>query len=167
MANKVTANYINAQGITATSIKVLDDSDNTLFEAGGTPETNTDGSIKLDEKGQPAIKNGVVKVAGWNATKESFVGGDEKTGTYTKIQIPNANTNAANSLKPPKDLFDIEVLTKVTDSNGNPLLTDYSLVQEGQIKLRKKDESSEGKSSKSDEESNKSNPLLERDNYYA
>ena len=38
---------------------------------------------------------------------------------------------------------------------------------EGQINLRKKDESSEGKSSKSDEESNKSNPLLERDNYYA
>ena len=152
MANKVTANYINAQGITATSIKVLDDSLKPLFEAGGTPDRDEDGNIKLDEKGQPTIKNGAVKVAGWKATKESFVGGDEETGTYTKIQIPNADTNAANSLKPPKDLFDIEVLTKVTDSNGDPLLTDYSLVPEGQIKLRKNDES---------------NPLLERDNYYA
>lgn len=167
MANKVTANYINAQGITATSIKVLDDSHNTLFEAGGTPETDTDGSIKLDEKGQPTIKNGVVTVAGWNATKESFVGGDEKTGTYTKIQIPNADTNAANSLKSPFDLFELKVLTEVTDGNDNPLLTDYSLVPGEQIKLRKKDESNEGKSSKSDEGSNKSNPLLERDNYYA
>lgn len=43
-------------------------------------------------------------------------------------------------------------MTKVTDSNGDPLLTDYSLVPEGQINLRKQ---------------NESNPLLERDNYYA
>lgn len=64
MANKVTANYINAQGITATSIKVLDDSHNTLFEAGGTPDTDENGNIILDEKGQPTIKDGVVTIAG-------------------------------------------------------------------------------------------------------
>ena len=64
VANKVTANYINAQGITATSIKVLDDNNNTLFEAGGTPKTDEDGNIILDEKGQQTIKDGVVTVAG-------------------------------------------------------------------------------------------------------
>lgn len=156
MANKVTANYINAQGITATSIKVLDDHNNTLFEAGGAPDTDEDGNIILDEKGQPTIKDGVVTVAGWKATKESFVGGDEETGTYTKIQIPNADTNAANSLKPPKDLFELKVLTGKADDTGSTpgstLLKHYSLVPEEQIKLRKNDES---------------NPLLERDNYYA
>lgn len=151
MANKVTANYINAQGITATSIKVLDDSNNTLFEAGGTPDTDENGNIKLDEKGQPTIKDGVVTIAGWKATKESFVGGDEETGTYTKIQIPNADINAANSLVSPFDLFELKVLTGDTYDTGGTL-TDYSLVPEGQINLRKKDES---------------NPLLERDNYYA
>ena len=66
----------------------------------------------------------------------------------------------------PFDLFELKVLTGDTYDTGGTL-TDYSLVPEGQINLRKKDESSEGKSSKSDEESNKSNPLLERDNYYA
>ena len=69
-------------------------------------------------------------------------------------------------MKAPFDLFELKVLTGDTNDTGGTL-TDYSLVPEGQINLRKKDESSEGKSSKSDEESNKSNPLLERDNYYA
>lgn len=152
MANKVTANYINAQGITATSIKVLDDSHNTLFEAGGTPDTDENGNIKLDEKGQPTIKDGVVTLARWKATKDSLVGGDEKTGTYTKIQIPNADTTAANSLASPFDLFKLEVLTESTDSTQS-LRKDYSLVQNNpaQFKLRKQDASS---------------PLLERDNYY-
>ena len=143
--------------ITAKSIKILDKYENTLFEA--------DGTKTIDENGQ-VIKDGSATIAGWKATKDSLVGGDEKTGTYTKIQIPNANTNAANSLKSPFDLFELKVLTGDTNDTGGTL-TDYSLVPEGQINLRKKDESSEGKSSKSDEESNKSNPLLERDNYYA
>ena len=157
VTNKLTAKYINALDITTKKITVLDKYENTLFEA--------DGTKTIDENGQ-VIKDGSVTIAGWKAAKDSLVGGDEKTGTYTKIQIPNADTNAANSLKSPFDLFELKVLTGDTNDTGGTL-TDYSLVPEGQINLRKKDESSEGKSSKSNEESNKSNPLLERDNYYA
>ena len=128
--------------ITAKSIKILDKYENTLFEA--------DGTKTIDESGQ-VTKDSSVTIAGWKAAKDSLVGGDEKTGAYTKIQIPNADTNAANSLKAPFDLFELKVLTGDTNDTGGTL-TDYSLVPEGQINLRKKDES---------------NPLLERDNYYA
>ena len=88
VANKVTANYINAQGITATSIKVLDDHNNTLFEAGGTPDTDEDGNIILDEKGRPTIKDGVVTVAGWKANATSI----RSTATNDNVVLRSRNT---------------------------------------------------------------------------
>lgn len=88
MANKVTANYINAQGITATSIKVLDDSHNTLFEAGGTPYTDENGNIILDKKGQPTIKDGVVTIAGWKANATSI----RSTETNDNVVLRSRNT---------------------------------------------------------------------------
>ena len=55
MANKVTANFVNALGITAKSIKILDKDENTLFEA--------DGTKTVDESGQ-VIKDSSVTIAG-------------------------------------------------------------------------------------------------------
>lgn len=155
MANRVTANFVNALGITAKEITVLDDDNKVLFEAKGA-ETDKDGNIS---------KGGSVIMAGWKATKDSLYGGDPKTGTYTKIQIPDKNVNVTNSLVSPftwdkssgklnadGSLFKLELLTAETDSTKN-LQDDYSLVpnDSSQIKLRKQ----EG-----------SDTLLERDNYY-
>lgn len=44
MANKVTANYVNALDITAKKIAVLDKDNNTLFEANG---LNKNGTVKI------------------------------------------------------------------------------------------------------------------------
>ena len=72
VANKLTANYINALDITARKIHINDDNGKTLFKANGIP-----GEADSNK----------VTIGGFDVTKDALVGGDFSTDNYCKLNI--------------------------------------------------------------------------------
>lgn len=73
IANKITANYINAFDITAKKLEVLDTDNSPLFEADG-----ADGSHK-------------VQIGGFNVVKNTLTSGEEAAGNLIKLSSDNTN----------------------------------------------------------------------------
>lgn len=87
VANKLTANYINALDITAKKITIRQDN------------TAEDSDILFNADG--TSKEGQVKIGGFYVTKDAFVGGGVTTNNYCKLNILDTfdiNGNKSSSL---------------------------------------------------------------------
>jgi hypothetical protein len=73
VANKLTANYINALDITAKKIEVLDSTNtDVIFRADGTSGSETSNSVQI---------------GGFQVTKDSLVGGDPTIGSNIGLRV--------------------------------------------------------------------------------